>query len=115
MPIFEPPVVRDWTFAGASRNPGERRYWNYYGTQPRGRSVLKLAGVWTTVDYPTTTQIASADLITDSTTGEQIPAYFNGGHVYSISDEIAAELAAAGYTITYDTEGGYALGYSEGY
>ena len=54
---------------------------------PRGRSVLKNNGVYTTLDGPTVDQVNSADI-----------AYL-GGHIYEITDAEAAALTAAGYSI----------------
>lgn len=93
---FEGPVAYDWTFADGARSPGERRYWSYFGTQPRGRSLLKIAGVWTVVDFPSTTQINDADTIVDIN-GQTVPGYLAGGHVHTVTDAIAAELTEAGY------------------
>lgn len=97
--IFEPPVAYDWTFADGATKPGERRYWTYYGTQPRGRSVLKTAGVWTVVDLPTTAQIRTANTIVDIN-GQTVPGYLAGGHVHTVTDLVATELVADGFTIT---------------
>lgn len=92
---FEPPVAGRWTFADGARNPGERRYWSYYGLQSRGRSVLKIAGTWTVMDLPTTTQINATDRIVN-THGETVPGYLAGGHITPVTPTVAAELTAAG-------------------
>lgn len=52
----------------------------------RGRSVLKNAGVYTTLDVPTSDQVDAADI-----------AYI-GGHIYEITDEEYNALIAAGYS-----------------
>ena len=81
VPTFTPPVRDDLPYGG--RHP----LWRFYLGR-RGASVLKTDGVYTTVDFPTDTQVSSADV-----------AYL-GGHTYTISDAEAAALTAAGYTVT---------------
>lgn len=54
---------------------------------PRGRSVVKIGGVYSTVDSPTQAQ---QDVATE---------VYIGGHIYEISDAVAASLIAAGYSI----------------
>jgi hypothetical protein len=117
LPTFTPPTRSDWTFADGvgRRDPSARRFWSHYGAQPRGRSVLKIAGVWTTLDYPTTDQVNAATAIVN-TQGERVPGAFIGGHEYDITDAVEAELIAAGYDTTTDVEfGGYVGGYIGGY
>lgn len=79
----------------------ERRLFRHYGPWPRGRSVIKVAGVYRTVDNPDQLTLASATEV------------YLGGHEYVISDATADALQAAGYVV--DLAGGYALGYSGGY
>lgn len=57
---------------------------------PRGRSVLKSGGVYTTLDNPTTDQVNAADI-----------AYI-GGHRYYVTDAESVALIAAGFTTTPD-------------
>lgn len=54
---------------------------------PRGRSVIKLAGTYITLDGPTQAQQDAATEV------------YIGGHMYEISDTIATSLTAAGYSI----------------
>ena len=97
MPTFTPPLRTDWTFAeGSNLTPGDRRFWAHFGMQPRGRSVLKIAGVWTTVDYPTNDQINATTTIVNPQ-GETVPGAFLGGHVHPVTATIATELTNAGY------------------
>lgn len=112
MASFTPPLRTDWTYAEGVREPSSRQFWAHFGAQPRGRSLLKIAGTWTLVDYPTTDQINSATRIVD-TNGESVPGAFLGGHVYPVTAAVADELQAAGYSV--DDFGGYAGGYGEGY
>ncbi len=58
-----------------------------YGGVPRGLSVLKLNGVYETVDGPTTDQMAAASEV------------YLGGHVYYVTETVAAALTEAGYTV----------------
>lgn len=77
------------------------RLMRHYGGNPRGRSVLKIAGVYVTMDEP------DANLIQTAT------EYYAGGHTYFVTDAVADALAAAGYTV--DVAGGYEQGYAGGY
>lgn len=58
---------------------------------PRGRSVIKLNGTYITLDGPTQAQQDSATEV------------YIGGHMYYVSDAIAAALIAAGYSVLPDT------------
>lgn len=77
-----PPVLPDTSGA-------QYRLFRYYGGQPVGRSVIKISGVYTTVDNPTQDQIDAA--------GAEGVGHFLGGHVYTISAAVAAALTTAGY------------------
>ena len=97
MPRFEPPVVYDRPPAyprGTERlqcPPVDRttnRFFSRFGGQPRGWTVLKTAGVYSTVDVPTQAQIDTASEV------------YLGGHVYEVSNVVAAALLDAGYTVT---------------
>ena len=70
-------------------------------SRARGRSVLKEAGVYTTVDTPDANRIAAAQ------------EYYAGGHIYEVSDAVADALQVAGYTVA--DAGGYARAYAGGY
>lgn len=88
MPAFTPPVVND--VPAINYEPGvdplARRLFRHFGSNPRGRTVLKSpAGVYTTVDNPSQDQIDAAAVT------------YMGGHVYFVSVAEAAALTAAGY------------------
>ena len=57
----------------------------HYGGQPEGQSVLKISGTYSTIPYPTQTQIDSASEV------------YLGGHVYTIDSATATALTNAGY------------------
>ena len=69
--------------------------------RPKGVSVLKLHGVYVTVEFPTDIQINQATEV------------YYGGHAYRISNAVAAALTAAGYQIDQDwAQGGTGNGTS---
>ena len=80
MPLFTPPTRLE-----ASSDPFFGRY-----RIPVGESVVRVNGTFTTQPYP---WLGDLDGLAE---GED---YFLGGHVYEVSDEVAAELTAAGYTV----------------
>ena len=80
MPLFTPPTRLE-----ASSDPFFGRY-----RIPVGESVVRVNGTFTTQPYP---WLGDLDGLVD---GED---YFLGGHVYEVSDEVAAELTTAGYTV----------------
>lgn len=85
---FSPPVH----YVGArlnsrSRGP-ERAFFRRAAPLAVGRSVLKIDGVYQTIDTPTQTQIDSAT------------EYYAGGHEYVVSTTVGAALIAAGYSAT---------------
>lgn len=78
MYIFNPPTVDEGPL-------GPDRLSQFY-TLPRGISVLKENGRFYQTRYPSTDQINRAEVT------------YLGGYVHKITDEAAAELAAAGYS-----------------
>ena len=80
MPTFTPPTRLE-----ASSDPFFGRY-----RIPVGESVVRVNGTFTTQPYP---WLGDLDGLAE---GED---YFLGGHEYVVSDEIAVELSAAGYTV----------------
>lgn len=86
---FEPPVAYDNPPTLPNPRP---RYINAYARwqrgQARGRSVLKNSGVYTVVNTPTVEQTLLADI------------YYAGGHIYTVDQEEANALSAAGFTVT---------------
>ena len=80
MPTFTPPTQQQGAATGDSLFD---RY-----TVPVGLSVVRTNGVFTTTPYPWL-----GDLV-DLTEGSD---FFLGGRTYIISNDLAAELQAAGY------------------
>jgi hypothetical protein len=62
-----------------------RRLFGHYRPLARGRSVLKLAGSYVTIDTPTQAQLDAAT-----------EAYL-GGHLHVVTQVVADALTAAGY------------------
>lgn len=91
MPTFTPPTQQQ----GVQR--GDRLFDRY--TVPVGLSVVKRDGVFTTTPYPWLGEIADLTEGTD---------FFLGGRTYVVSDAVAGELTAAGYTVVPDD--GYGIG-----
>lgn len=86
MPTFYPPTIKDLPGVlpesrGIARDLG--RHYKY----SRSRSVVRRAGHWVAVDYPLDTEITE-------TSG------FLGGHTYTVTDAVAAELVADGFVVT---------------
>ena len=80
MPLFVPPT--------RSESSSDSFFGRY--SIPVGESVVRVNGTFTTTPYP---WLGDLDGLAE---GED---YFLGGHEYVVSDEIAAELSAAGYTV----------------
>ncbi len=105
MPFFAPPVVYDnptsYPPGTEARQPvpvdrSTNRMFSHYNRtvgRARGRSVLRVGGVYSTVDTPDTNQVAAAT------------EYYAGGHVYEVTSEVASALTAAGYTVYTDSPG----------
>jgi hypothetical protein len=90
VPVFSPPTADTVPpFLPTTKGPA-RRLMRHYKARARGRSVLKTAGVYATVDTPSQTQIDAAT------------EYYAGGHVYTVIQAVADALAAAGYTTGAD-------------
>ena len=79
--IFEPPTLKDQ----ASDDP----FWGRYQTQ-YALSVVWDGTKFVDVSVPMTDDLA---LLEDGTT------YFLGGHIYTVTDEVATALQASGYTV----------------
>lgn len=90
MQLFMPPNIADAPTVPA---PGVRHRWDplairarrHYGPNLRGRSLLKIAGVYTLVDTPTQEQQDSATEV------------YIGGHIYEVSDAVVLALVDAGF------------------
>lgn len=105
MPYFAPPVVYDNPTsypAGLERvqpHPVDRstnRMFSHFNRtvgRARGRTVLKEAGVYVTVDAPDANRIAAAEEV------------YMGGHVHEVTSSVASALTAAGYTVYTDSPG----------
>lgn len=98
MPTFETPTQQQ----GVRR--GDRLFDRY--TTPVGLSVLKVDGMFTTVPYP---WLGDLEGLTEGTD------YFLGGRSYVVTDAVAAELTAAGYTVVADAGYGVAPYGSQGF
>ena len=66
---------------------GDHRLFDFY-QMPRGICVLKIDGEWYETRYPMNEDLEMADV------------YYIGGNTYTISDEEAADLEAAGYEVS---------------
>lgn len=97
MPSFTPPTAFDEPQVLGVPHPGNKLL-RHYRALERGRSVLKIAGTWTTVDSPTTDQVNDATQIRDAA-GNLVPGAFTGGRTFQITEAIKTELVAAGYTV----------------
>lgn len=93
MPVFEPPTVKQGV-------PGDRLF-SRYGTQV-GQSVVKKNGVFALDPYP---------WLGDLTGLVDGVDYFLGGHIYDVPESLAAELEAAGFTVTLPGYGAGLYGY----
>jgi hypothetical protein len=86
--IFNPPTTFDNPSILPDTTGVPFLLFRHYNGRERGRSVVKISGVYTTVDY--------ADQLVYEGLEESVD-YFLGGHVYEVTDEIAAALIADGY------------------
>jgi hypothetical protein len=87
-PTFEPPVVYDNPAILPTTKGVQRALFKYYGPYPRGRSVLKINGVYQTVDYPDQLTLATATEV------------YLGGHKYEVDGSTATGLLDAGYALS---------------
>lgn len=95
------PTTDDVSPVEAGQDPASRRarrLLSHFENGPRGRHVIKTAGVYTTTDVLTSADIDAADVIAwpDGTKG---PAVFFGGHRTEVTASEGAALVAAGYTV----------------
>ena len=109
--VFIPPIELHNPPVQAEHRGLAYRLFRYMGPQPVGLSVLYRNGHYVTVETPDQLEVAA---LTDGIT------YFMGGHVYVVSDAVAATLAADGYDIELEESGGFYEGaygetYSGGY
>ncbi len=94
MPSFQPPshdvvppVYLDWPDRYRPVPPLAQRLMRHFKSRARGRTVLKIDGVYKTYDMPTANQIAAASEV------------YQGGHVYQVTQTVADALEAAGYDV----------------
>lgn len=88
MPTFSPPSVNDLPSILPDTSGVQYQSWRYYGGNPRARTVLRIGGVYQTVESP-------SQLLVDAAT-----EVYMGGHIYTVSAATAADLVAAGYVVT---------------
>lgn len=89
------PTHNDWKF-GTKEKPQDARYWDYFGPQPSGKTLIRNAGTWEAVVYPSTADIEAADDIRDEN-GLLRKAVLFGGHESRVSQAIASELEDQGF------------------
>jgi len=87
MPTFIPPVVYDVPPLEANSKGLAARLFRHYGPYRRGRSVLRINGVYSTHDTP------------DQLTLNLAEEVYHGGHVYEVTPEVADALTLAGYQV----------------
>ena len=87
MPTFEPPFRENQPIVSLETPREVRGLWRHYAPHPNGVTVYKLNGVWIDKQVPLNSDLAAADHV------------FLGGHIYTVSEAVAAELEAAGYTV----------------
>jgi hypothetical protein len=85
VPTFNPPTVADLPRVTADTGGVALALMRHYSPLSRGRSLTKVAGTWTLTDLPDTTGLVEG---TD---------LFLGGHVYTVSDAVAAALTTDGF------------------
>lgn len=86
--LFTPPMVLDTPYVNEESPPLARRLFRHYGAMNRGRSVIRVGGVYQTVDSPDQLTLATATEV------------YLGGHEYIVSDAVGLALIAAGYAAT---------------
>lgn len=90
MPVFQPPTVNDVPRVLPDTRGVPYLFARHCSNLPRGRSVIKIGGVYQTVDNP---EQSTLDLATE---------VYLGGHIYTVTQTVADALTAAGYTVTAD-------------
>lgn len=68
-------------------NASTNRLFSHFSPRARGRTVIRVAGVYQTVDFPSQALLDTASEV------------YLGGHVFEVTDTVAAALTAAGYTL----------------
>lgn len=85
MPLFSPPTADITPPIQVEHRGPALALFRHCKSRACGRTVLKIGGVYDTYDNPDANTVALATEV------------YLGGHVYSVSDEIATDLTAAGY------------------
>lgn len=91
MPFFQPPHADHLppTVPGIPGNHSSAYLLlRHFKNRASGRTVLKVGGVYSTVEYPTQDQLNLATEV------------YLGGHVYEVSQSVADALEAAGFETT---------------
>lgn len=102
MPIFYPPTADTTMNYRPDADAIAKAHGRHFKLRACGRSVLKIADVYYTIDVPTMDQINSCDR---DSSGALI--WYQGGHgPYEISEAEASDLEAAGYTVDGVVGGG---------
>lgn len=84
---FTPPTVNYLPGVLPETHGVQRSLFRYFGGNPAGMSVIKVAGHFVTVDNPSTDQLIGRDGVD----------WFLGGHVYVVTQAVADALTADGY------------------
>lgn len=90
MPTFQPPYADTLppTVPGIPGNdPAAYRLLRHFKNRAHGQTVLLLDGAYVTLEHPSQNQLDAATEV------------YLGGHVYEVSDGVAASLTAAGFTV----------------
>jgi hypothetical protein len=87
MPTFQAPTTdRVPPILPSTRGPAHSLF-RHFKNRAGGRSVLKIAGVYSTVDSPSQDTIDTATEV------------YLGGRVYTVTQAVADALTAAGYVV----------------
>lgn len=88
MATFQPPTANDLPAVLPDTKGVQYRLFRFYGKNPRGKSVVRVAGHWVTMDYPLSETYVQ---------GKDGVDFFLGGHIYTVTSAQAAALTADGY------------------
>lgn len=86
--LFEPPIVYDVPRVLPDTRGPAYLLMRHYSPLPRGRSVVKVGGAYRTLDNPEQSLLDSATEV------------YLGGHIYTVTSDVAEELIDAGYSVT---------------
>lgn len=87
MPTFQPPFQHSLTPVLPSTRGPEAGLWRHGRLRPEGVTLYKKDGVWYERLVPANSELLDAEHV------------FLGGHIYVISDELAAELEDEGWDV----------------